>query len=468
MAGSQQWPEVVALARQITGQVPGSTPAWDLWFQACHRMGDFAELEAAAVSCLQHKPRYVPALIARGTALRMLQRHDEALQCIEKAARLETGNAAVLNHLGVVYKELGQAENALEVFNRCIAIKPDYTAAYWNRSDLLTDPQPEQIKEMSGRVQKPSLSLSQKARLHYALARAYEFIGDNASQFHHVAQGAQCKRETVDYDHAAEMQQMRAIPEYFSGEVLGQQTIVKSPSSVPVFICGLPRSGTTLLEQILSSHPEVVAGGEINALPLATAQCLRAARVDKPFPEWAKDLKPADWEMIGRQYYHHTRHLQGGARFTDKNLQNYKAIGLIHLALPEAKIIYCRRDPMDNLWGCYRQLFGEGQHYTYNQTELAQTWKAAESALRHWKQYLGDQIFLLDYEDLIADQQGTTEKLLAFVGLGWDAACLNFHENPRAVATISSVQVRKPLSGARVGQWKKYQTWLEEMQAALE
>lgn len=467
LAKRQQWPQVIRIMEQVTEQAPGELDAWLCWFDACHRAGDFVQMEAVAGKCLVHKPRFVPALIARGTALRMQQRHNEALADIEKAVKLESGNAAVLNHLGILQKELGHTDEALSTFNRCIAIRPDLSEAYWNRSDLLTNPNEEQLTAMQRCLQKKGLTPNQQARLHYALARAYEFLGDAEQQYRHIEQGAQCKRRSVTYDHQQEMQQMRSIPEYFTPEVLQQTVEAKAHGCTPIFISGLPRSGTTLVEQILSSHPDVVAGDELNALPLVTAQCLRTLRIDKPFPQWAPDLQPSDWQTIGRLYREHTRGLHQQRFFTDKNLQNYKAIGLIHLALPDAKIIYCRREPMDNLWGCYRQLFGDGLLFTYDQKELAETWRTAEITRQYWQQQLPDKLFVLDYEALVKNQEKETRRLLDFVGLDWHESCLRFYENPRAVKTVSAVQVRNPITTDRIGRWQRYEPWLTEMKAAL-
>ncbi len=467
LAGQQQWGLISTLAEQITTQIPGLEEAWLSWFDACHRLGDGVRLEAIAQRCLEHKPRSVPALVALATALRLQQRQEEACDYLTKAVKLDPANAAVLNHLGIVQKELG-APAALDTFNRCIALQPDLTDVYWNRSDLLRQPAPQQLDAMLQLLRKPNLSASQQARLHYALSRAYEFLGDWEKQIHHVLAGARCKRDALSYNHATEMQQMAAIPQFFTATILQQADALEHQSCTPVFICGLPRSGSTLAEQILSSHPEVMAGDELTALPLATANVLRALHIDKAFPHWAGDLQMADWRTIGQLYRNQTAGLQQKRFFTDKNLQNYKALGLIHLALPDAKIIYCRRNAMDTLWGCYRQLFGDGLPFTYDQRELADTWNAAERVMEYWQQQLPDKIFVLDYESLIHEQERVTRQLLEFVGLDWNDACLRFYENPRAVKTVSAVQVRSPLNPGRIGQWQRFAPWLQEMKSALQ
>lgn len=463
----QQWAASAVLMQQVTQQVPALGEAWMIWFEACHGLGDFTTMARVATRCLNAKPRYVPALVALATAMRMNQRHDEALALIEKARKLEPGNASLLNHLGIVQKEMGATEAALDSFNRCLTIKPDLCEAWWNRSDLQREPDASSVSKMENLLQKPGLSPVNQARLHYALSRAAEQRGDVEQQFHHVEAGARLKRSTLRYDHQAEMQRIAHISQYFTAERLNLPTRMPERNATPIFICGLPRSGTTLVEQILSSHPQVCAGDELTALPLACAQQLKERNLNKAFPQWAEDFTAEDWLRVGERYLDATSDLHGCPFFTDKNLQNYQAIGLIHLALPDARIIFCRRDPMDTLWSCYRQWFADGLMFTYDQTELADIWNAADELLAWWQRQLGDKLLVLDYEALLDNQKQVTEQLLAYVGLPWEEQCLHFYQNHRAVRTTSSVQVRQPLHPARRGQWLPFADKLMPMQQRL-
>ncbi|MGB3619864.1 MAG: sulfotransferase [Ketobacter sp.] len=479
LSHQQQWAVTAVMMQQITDQVPGFEDAWLVWFEACHGMGDFGALARVATRCLNHKPRFVPALIALSTALRFNQRHDEARALIEKALKLEPANAGVLNHLGILLKETGELQAALETFNRCIRIQPESGEAYWNRSDLLHSPSDQDIGEMLGLLERSGLSDADRIRLHYALSRAYEFRAEFDQQFDQIAAGADLKRSTAQYDHGHEMAQLRRIPDCFNNTIWQAPSQAQGMSAAtdrsagaglctPVFICGLPRSGTTLVEQILSSHDRVVAGDELNALPLATARLLKQKGIRKAFPEWVGELTDGEWQQIGAFYLEQTESLQQKGFFTDKNLQNYKAVGLIRRALPQAKIIYCTRNPMDTLWSCYRQLFGDGLLFTYSQTELADTWNAANKLMQFWQQQLTDRIFVVEHEQLLADQESVTRSLLEFVGLEWSENCLQFHQNPRAVKTVSALQVRQPLDQHRGGQWKRYQDRLQPMLQALD
>ena len=467
---ASQWQTVLQIGQQLVQQQPRYLEAWAAVFDACHEMGDYSLLERLATQCLQTNPRAADALVARATALRLLQRHAEAMPLLLKAVQLQPAAAGNWNHLGILQKEMGLLEEALRSFNRCIDLRADYCMAYWNRSDLLREPAEKDLQAMQRLLASEKLANVDKARLHYALARAYEFLGRDEDQFHHVDEGARCKRACTGYDHAAEMRQMTRIAEVFDTGLLTRSApleVSSASQAIPVFICGLPRSGTTLAEQILSSHSQVSAGDELLDLPLSVAELMRRIRCDKPFPEWATQLNESDWRAIGQRYLERTRALQETAFFTDKNLLNYKAIGVIHRALPRARIVYCTREPMDNLWGCYRQLFGEGLGFTYSQEELADTWVAADRLMRHWSEQLPDRIHRIRYEDLVADQERETRRLLEFVGLPWESACLEFHRNPRAVRTTSATQVRQPLNNARTGQWRKFADQLQPMRERL-
>ncbi|MBW2939887.1 tetratricopeptide repeat-containing sulfotransferase family protein [Zhongshania aquimaris] len=463
-----KWPVVIVLCRQLLTQIPQLTRAWHLLFKGLVEAGDYSGLLTATEQYLSSKPRDLTTLLFQTTALRLLGQHDKALQAIDKALRLAPANTSALNQRGVILKEMGNMAEALDSFNRCVRLSPLDGYAYWNRSDLLRDINTEELKSMEAVVSRPAVTAHNKARIHYALARAYEFQGDTQKQFSHIEQGAKLKRGLLEYHHADEIQQTRDIPKHFSQELLKQTPLPRETKKAsPIFICGLPRSGTTLVEQIISTHSMVTAGDELVALQRATAAVLRQKKIDKPFPLWANDLSPADWKTIGDNYQSMTSELHGTPFFTDKNLQNYKALGLIHLANPEAKIIFCRRAPMDNLWGCYRQYFADGLRYTYDQEELADTYQAASELYRYWQSALPDKVFFLEYETLISDYEATVKALLHFLDLPWEENCLHFFNNPRPVRTTSATQVRSPINTSRVDQWKKFEQQLQPMYQRL-
>ncbi|CAA0079951.1 Uncharacterised protein [Zhongshania aliphaticivorans] len=470
LAENNKWPAVTLLSRQLISQVPQLSRAWYLLFNSLQQSNDFIGLLQATEQYLKDKPRDVRALLSQASALRLLNQHDRALSIIEKVMKLAPANTNALNQHGIILKEMGNMSAALASFNRCLRLSPSNSFAYWNRSDLYNEIDDSELSKMEALLSKPSLNADSKVRLHYALSRGYEFRNNISKQCFHIEQGAKLKRSVVTYDHAKDMQEIKDIPSHFSAEVLNQAVTETSPEttiSTPIFICGLPRSGTTLIEQIISSHSMVTAGDEINALPRAAAALLHEKGITKPFPFWAKDLQVNDWKKIGDNYQKFTQELHATPFFTDKNLQNYKALGLIHLARPDAKIIFCRRDPMDNLWGCYRQYFANGLNFTYDQEELADSYHGAAELYRYWQKVLPDKVFFLEYETLINHYDDTVKSLLEFIGLPWEENCLHFYNNPRPVKTTSTTQVRSPISTSRIGQWQKYQDHLQAMHQRL-
>ncbi len=456
----------INLLRQVTQQVPGFADAWMMLFTALHRVSDNEGLLQDTQRCLKAKPRFVPALTALATLKRDNQKHSEALQLIDKAIKLEPSLDELHNHRGVILKEMGRTTLALESFKRCLALNPANSNAIWNRSDMIGALSDEEYQRCLKLASDTRIDSNQRAKMYYALARSDEAASNYSVQFEHIQAGADLKRAASSYQHSAEVSQIQktisAFPASTAPLAQEEAASANNDSSTPIFICGLPRSGTTLTEQILSSHPDVVAGDELNDLPLACAKWLARKGIKKSYPDWVAELPTEVWSSIGDAYLESTLALQNKRFFTDKNLQNYKAIGLIRKALPQARIIVCRRNPMDNLWGCYRQYFADGMLFTYNQEELADIWNASDKLIQHW-QATGKDIFVMDYETLISNPSATIESLLEFVGLSWNEACLNFHENTRSVSTLSATQVRKPLSSNRIEQWKRYEAQLQPM-----
>ncbi len=466
-AAKGQWRGVLMMADQVLKHLPRLGAAWLLRFNALDSLSNYPELERAADECLQYLPRFVPALLSKASALRMQQKPAEALPWVEKALALEPGNVQVLHHAGILKKELRDTEGALLSLNRCIAIDPLYVAPYWTRADIYRAVNDADIQLMQRALAQSTLADRDRATMHYVLAKAYEHLGDDDQQFEHIRMGAALKRATFAYDHQQSLDEAEQIRQvFFAREVAPLKR--SGSASVPVFICGLPRGGSTLIEHILSSHPDVTAGEEIPALPQATAMTLDRFSVTAPFPLWAESLTDTQWKSLGERYQQLTAALHEQDFFTDKNLLNYKAIGVIKRALPEAKIVFCRRNPMDQVWGCYRQLFAhDDMPFSYSLEEMADTYLAAERLLAHWQSVFGKDIHVVNYEDLIDRQEQITRDLLNYVGLSWDDACLDFHLNPRAVRTLSQTQVGSKLTRQRIGQWEKFAPHLQSLKQRL-
>jgi len=227
-----------------------------------------------------------------------------------------------------------------------------------------------------------------------------------------------------------------------------------------IFICGLPRSGTTLVEQILAGHSQVNAGDELFYLGKASKDVITKNNLNVPFPKWANKLSQSQWQQIGQQYLTACKPLAQQRWLTDKMPANYKALGIISQALPDAKIIYCRRNKEDVIWGCYKQILGKGNGFSNNLAHLQKVYDAHTNVMSHFKDLMGKSIFELQYETLVQNPAYVIDQLCDFIGLNFEEKMLGFFQNKQPIHTISSTQVRKPISQQYVNGWKNYQEML--------
>ena len=458
-------PEAEFISLQIVEKFPAVCQAYEPLFQLYFYTARYAELEAICQRCIRHCADYVEAYLKLSAAFRYQRQHSAAKETLQAGLSIAPENADIHYQLGVIQKEAGEFASALASFNRSIDLAPQSSGAYWSRADLHTSVSDQDIEAMTTLAQGSSMSDADRANIRYALAVAYEHRADYQRSFQQLQQGAQHKRKTLDYNHAREMHEFDQITQVFTGELLASRGS-QITDDAPVFICGMPRSGTTLLEQILSSHPKVVAGDELFELAAATGDLFQKKPPGKPYPRWAPDLTAEDWQFIGESYLARTKPFQTARHFTDKMPLNLKAIGVIHLALPQARIIHCLRHPLDTIIGCYKQLF-EGMPFSYDLDELTDTYLAYSKVMDHWHKVLPGKILDVRYEDIVNDNRAETQKILQFLGLEWSESCVNFHENKRVVHTASNSQVRQPLFNSSIGRWRKYEKHLSAIQDRL-
>jgi tetratricopeptide (TPR) repeat protein len=454
------------VARQIVAQCPTYNSAYDALCYILAQAGRYLELETLCIGWVEHCPDHIAAHLNLSTALRQQQQHVRAIQSLQVAMEMEPDNVVLLNQLATLHKEIGECSKALVLDQRIIALDPEFAEAYWNRADLYAEVTESELDRMQNIAANPALPASKKAYLYYAIARGYEHQQRHSESFKYIALGAKNKHSTFKHNHAVEMAMMARIPEVFTADLYANQHDINN-SNVPIFICGLPRSGTTLVEHIISSHSQVIAGDELFELARATENYLSSVKVTTAYPDWVPTVPQEAWQAIGDDYLSLTKRLQTQRHFTDKMPLNYKALGIVKLALPRAKIIHCSRHPLDNLFGCYKQLFGDGLAFTYDLTELADTYLMYREVMRHWYQLFPNQILDVQYESLVRDQEGQTRRILDFLGLEWSQDCLDFHRNSRVVHTASNSQVRKPLFSSSIGRWRNYEKELAVLSERL-
>lgn len=454
-----------ALARALAIE-PASPLARLMDAEALVHQGHIAEA-ASAFAAMEQDAAGDAAWLARiGEGLGQCARHDAAIACLQAALALQPGSAAIRYSLATHLIALGRLDEAEAAFDTVIRQAPHDYDAYYNRSTLRRQtPARNHIAELQRMLRAPHRSSMAPVQLNYALAKELEDLGRDAESFAALKQGADLRRRQMRYDVRSDVDTMAAIARTFDAAWLDAAR-PGTDADGPVFVLGLPRSGTTLTDRILSAHSQIESLGELNDLPLALTGLCRHTAGKAGLVEAAARLDPAE---LGQAYLDRVSGRRGTAAFfIDKAPANFLYIGLIATALPHARIVHLRRDPMDNAYSLYKALFRMGYPYSYDFGDLAAYMRAKDRLMAHWQTVLPGRIIELRYEDIVADQDGTTRRLLDAIGVDFEPACLDFHRNASPSSTHSAAQVRQPLYASSVGLWRRHERHLCELERALD
>lgn len=397
--------------------------------------------------------------------------YDGALALFDEVLELLPGDATTLTSQGHALKTCGRQKEAIASYKAAISSNPWHGDAYYALSNLKTYRFSEnQIEEMLALEQREELGPASRVNIAFALGKALEDEHDYARSFEYYAQGNRQKRQQSTYDPDKMSEDLTAQRLYFTREVLDSRANAGFPAPDPIFIVGLPRAGSTLLEQILSSHSQVDGTLELPNI-LSSAQKLRRQgrdSGDKPYPELLQDFSDKQLRSLGQQYIEDTRiHRQGAAFFIDKMPNNFRHIGLIKLILPNAKIIDARRHPLACCFSGFKQLFAEGQEFTYDLVDYGRYYNDYVELMGHWDAVSPNSVLRVHYENVVADLEGQVARILEYCGLPFEPECLNFHDTKRAVRTASSEQVRQPIYRESVEQWRHFQPFLTALEETL-
>ncbi|HXV26001.1 MAG TPA: sulfotransferase [Alphaproteobacteria bacterium] len=432
---------------------------------ALHFLGVLAGMTgdpARSVTLIERSLRFKPTAEAHyhlGVSQAALGRATDAIASFEAAIGMNAQHALAHHHLGGALSQLGRREEAVAAYRTTIELRPDMAEAYSNLGLISTwhedDPAARRLLALAARA--GSLPAASRIHLNYALGKYHEDTGDFASAFAHWRKGAELKRRTLTYDADANDRAIAQIAASFPRGAWTSSRTHGEPSDLPVFVLGMPRSGTSLVEQILASHPQVHGAGEIGHLRAALDGLQIRPELLQPrlleSGAFARDLR-----RRGGDYVAGLRALDSeAARITDKLPNNFKLVGAIQLALPNSAIIFCRRDLRDVCLSCYQTLFMHGHAWSYDLAELGRFALAFARLMEHWRNILPGRILELDYETLVADPAAQARRLIAHCGLKWDDRCLHHHESNRAVQTASLGQVRRPIYRSSVGRWRRYE-----------
>jgi Flp pilus assembly protein TadD len=419
--------------------------------------GDTGEAVEAAEQAARTSTSAPDALDALGAIFGMLGQHQRALESSKRAVAACPRMAQYLFNLAATERMLGQLEAAERHCNDAVAINPSYCLAHYLRSDLrVATPDRNYIAEMESILREQRLAPADEILLRFALGKEYEDIGQYGRTFYHVAAANELHRASIDYDPKAEIAEIdRIIAAH------GRNRLTSCPPGLrqakPIFVVGLPRTGTTLVERILAGHSALTSIGETSAF----AAALRKAGTS------SHGLIFAD---LGARYAAAAVAFGGpkDGPFIDKTLQNYLYCGYIHAALSDAKIVLVKRRPMDAGWAIFKAHFRGHFSFSYKQTDLAEYILAYRRLALHWRSVLPAHVYMeIDYEDIVADQAAASRRLIAFAGLPWEDEVLRFHQSPAPSATASAVQVRRPVYSSSIGKWQCHAQHLAPLRERL-
>jgi tetratricopeptide (TPR) repeat protein len=494
------------VVRQRLQRVPHDVVALRMLADIAVRRDDEAEAERRLTECLEHAPGYAGARYDLAVLLHAQQRNSEVLPLVERLLATEPRNIdylslkaqalrlvgsshqavalmeqAVADHpgedrawllCGHLLREVGQQARAIEMYRRALVVRPGSGRAYSSLANLKTfrfsDADRAAMQEQLARSAPRS---ADRTHLEFALGTALEDEGQFAASFEHYSRGNALHRATIGHDPDAATAQVLRVKAICTASFFTDRSGWGGARADPIFIVGMPRSGSTLLEQMLASHPQVEGTRELTDIPVLALELTLRPNVNERagIPEAVAALGRQEIDALAARYLSRTQVYRplGKARFVDKMLGNFNHIGLIHLMFPRAAIIDARRHPLGCGFSCYKQLFARGVNFSYDLEELGRYYRDYVGLMEHFDAVLPGRVYRVHYERIVDDPESELRKLLDYCGLPFDQQCLQFYENPRVVQTISSEQVRRPIYVDSVDQWRHYEPWLGPLKAAL-
>jgi tetratricopeptide (TPR) repeat protein len=500
------FPKVVATMRPLLQQTPNNPVYHNKIAVAYALQSDFKAAAVHLREALQLKPDHLPACLDLCKVSTELGKFTDAIQAGLQAVRLAPHNPKSHERLALAYEVYGfydkarehyeiaaklapndglrqyacgqsfqgtgDKEAALRYLEKAIDLLPRYAPAYHARARMnrYETPDHEDFSKIKSLLKDPELADNFHALLLFTLGKMYEDCGLYEQAFDQFTEANRIENRKYHYRPEAYRDLVTRLIESCPTEIFSTTPGPGHPSQVPLFIVGMPRSGTTLVEQILACHPAVFGAGELPWFIKCAYDLPGIVQPSRPYPECIADLDQGKAQTLGQDYLDYLISLADSKNYTyiiNKWPNNYERIGLIARIFPNARFIHCKRDPLDNLISQYTLFFPNAAEYSYDLFNLGAHHTQYERLMRHWNHVLTGRIFNIQYEELVADQEAWSRKLLEFLELPWDPACLSFHKSDRVVRTYSDAQVRKPMYSSSIGRWKNYEQFLEPLRRGL-
>jgi len=449
--------------------IPGSAELHLLLGGVRFRQYNYDEARHCFNQAIAIKPDFFGAFNNLGNLYLAMRQPDKAVDCYRRAIALNPYFAMAYNNLGRSLRVLGDFDAAVTSYRKALELEPDLVPAHFNLATTVRHREYDSdMQAMERVIEKNGPDNVANIELLFALGKSYEDIGNTEKSIDYFLSANAAYRRQIRFDIKQVVREFATISSIFGRHLFEKNQGSGYESELPVFIVGMPRSGTSLVEQILASHPQVYGAGELDDLKRILYREM-PVETRAPFPDCVNDLGNSDFRDIGLRYVQGLKQWSSSAtRITDKMPHNFLFVGMIRLILPQARIIHCVRDPVDTCLSCFIHYFAsESFGFCYDLAELGEYFRLYAQLMDHWRDVLPDAMLDVRYEDIINDQEGQTRRLLEYCGLDWNDQCLDFHETERPVITASTEQVRQPIYASSVRKWATVEDRLQPLLEAL-
>lgn len=464
--------KAIACLRESVKIDESNSRAWSRLSGVAGQLGYLRESMTSGQRAVQLDPASVVSHMNLATAYDEFGHTELALRHYKRAVELDPNNAIVQCKLGDALSGTKDMQAAKQCYQKAIQIQPKYTVPYRQLSRIVrcSTADDENIVAVERLLKDASIADVDKVNLHFALGKMYEDCQLYEQSFRHLVKGNHIQDARHKFDSAKFAALVSKTKSYFSSSFVKSLPGSGSQSAKPVFIVGMPRSGSTLTEQIIACHPQGFAGGEMYWFDRIESRVQGVIRSQVPYPECLRDADQKVLRELANEYLAYIESISGSAsyeRVTDKMLGNFLHLGLIFLLFPNTKVIHCKRDPMDTCFSIFSTMFPGNLDFGYSLKSIAFVYKQYHDLMKYWIELFPDNILTVSYEELVGSQESVARKLVKFIGLDWSDKCLNLSENRSRVRTISAYQVRRGLYSSSVGRWKRFQAQLSELKSDL-